>query len=126
MKKLTKKQEKFIDIYMINFNATKAYKEAFNSDYNSANANGSRLRNTPEISAEIDRRLSELPRPKVEEVVLFLTNCFRGDIENIQVRDRIEASKELMKYYTSSEKEAVINDITIEINGVDTDDTEDK
>jgi phage terminase small subunit len=125
MKKLTKKQSRFIDLYLMDFNATKAYKEAFNVDYTQANANGSRLRNTPEISAEIDRRLSELPRPKVEEVVLFLTQCFRGGIENIQIRDRIEASKELMKYYTDSEKKADSSaDITIVI-GDDTDDTED-
>lgn len=55
---LSEKQQQFCLHYIRHFNATKAYQEAYECDYKTANANGSRLLVKDSIKGEV-RRLKE-------------------------------------------------------------------
>lgn len=52
---LTDKQKRFCLFYLRYFNATKAYQEAYECDYNSARNNGSRMLANDSIKKELDR-----------------------------------------------------------------------
>lgn len=56
---LTEKQRLFCIYYIENFNATKAYQRAYDCDYQTANANGSRMLVNASIKTEIDRLTKE-------------------------------------------------------------------
>ena len=62
MAKLTKKQEKFIDEYMIDLNATRAYIAAFGECKNnhSARSCASELLSKPDVQDALDKRLEEM------------------------------------------------------------------
>ncbi len=84
MSKLTLKQQKFADEYIINGNATVAYKLAYSSVKKDtvANANGSRLLRNAKVSDYIEERMEELQSEKVadqQEILEFLTSIVRGE-----------------------------------------------
>ena len=58
---LTDKQKKFADEYLIDFNATRAYKQAYPSckKDTTANVNGSRLLSNAKVQEYIDRRIKQ-------------------------------------------------------------------
>lgn len=79
--KLTNKQRAFIEEYLLDFNATRAAREAGYSE-KTAYSSGSRLLKDVEVSAEIARRLAER-RMSADEVLDRLTDIARGDIGEI-------------------------------------------
>ena len=81
MGKLTLKQKKFADEYLISGNATEA---AVNAGYSEkyAGANADKLLKNTKIKAYIDARLAELESQKIasqEEVLQYLTSVMRGE-----------------------------------------------
>lgn len=81
---MTDKQRKFCDEYLIDCNATRAYKVAYpniKSD-DAARACASKLLTKANIKAYIDSRLEEMSSAKVasaEEVMKYLTSVMRGE-----------------------------------------------
>jgi|SRR5690625_1410654 len=82
-KKLTLKQQKFADEYIITGNI---YQSAVNAGYSKAYARGnaSKLMENVSIKAYIDGRLEEIKSEKVadqQEVMEFLTSVMRGETQ---------------------------------------------
>ena len=81
---MTDKQRKFCDEYLIDCNATRAYKVAYPNikNDNVASAAGTRLLGNVKIKAYIEARLEEMSSAKVasaEEVMKYLTSVMRGE-----------------------------------------------
>ncbi|MGK0577481.1 terminase small subunit [Macrococcus capreoli] len=119
-KKLTLKQQKFADEYIISGNATQAAIKAGYSSRTAASIGDENLRK-PAIKQYIDNQLEKLQSEKVAsqtEVLEYLTSVMRGEmteqtlrgegegyqtIDNIEVgaKDRIKAAELLGKRYGS-------------------------
>ena len=83
---MTEKQKRFADEYIIDLNATRAYKAAYPNikNDNTAAANGARLLINAKVKSYIDERLAELQSPKIaeaKEVMEYLTAVLRGNSE---------------------------------------------
>lgn len=81
---MTANQQKFCDEYLIDCNATRAYKAAYPHIKNDAvaRANSSRLLTNANIKTYISERLEEISSAKVasaEEVMKYLTSVMRGE-----------------------------------------------
>ena len=81
---MTDKQRKFADEYLIDCNATRAYKAAYPHIKNDrvAKVNGSRLLTNANLKAYIDERLDEISSEKIAdaaEVMKYLTSVLRGE-----------------------------------------------
>lgn len=81
---MTDKQRKFCDEYLIDCNATRAYKVAYPNikSEDAARACASKLLTKANIKAYIDARLEEMSSAKVasaEEVMKYLTSVMRGE-----------------------------------------------
>ncbi|WP_288940398.1 terminase small subunit [uncultured Streptococcus sp.] len=118
MAKMTIKQQRFADEYIISANATQAaIKAGYSQKY--ANTNASKLLQNTTIKSYIDERLADLQSKKVadqQEVLEYLTSVMRGketeqtiigvgdfgqeltDIE-VSAKDRIKAAELLGKRY---------------------------
>lgn len=117
-KKLTLKQQRFADEYIISGNATQSAIEAgYSKKY--ANTNASKLLQNTTIKSYIDEQLEVLKNERVadqQEVLEYLTSIVRGEqteqtlrgvgegaqeIDNIDVsaKDRIKAAELLGKRY---------------------------
>jgi phage terminase small subunit len=81
MSELKSKQRRFIDEYLIDFNATQA---AIRVGYarNSAKVQGSRLLDNENVSKEIDRRIDEKAM-SADEVLTRLADMARGDLADL-------------------------------------------
>ncbi len=83
LSKLTLKQQRFADEYIICGNATEAaIKAGYSSKY--ANTNASKLLQNTTIKSYIDERLEELKSEKVanqQEVLEYLTSVMRGQTQ---------------------------------------------
>ncbi|MEY8539913.1 terminase small subunit [Streptococcus alactolyticus] len=81
MTKLTLKQQRFADEYIISGNATDAaVKAGYSKNY--ANTNASKLLQNTTIKSYIDEKLAELQSQKVadqQEVLEYLTSVMRGE-----------------------------------------------
>lgn len=134
MKKLTIKQKKFADEYIISGNATQS---AINAGYSKKTASviGTENLIKPNIKKYIDERLKELEQEAIanqSEVLKFLTSIMRGEqteqtlisdgseqgqrITNIEVsaKDRIKAAELLGKRYGSwTDKVDLSSDLTL-------------
>ena len=81
--KLTLKQQRFADEYIISGNATgAAVKAGYSSKY--ANTNASKLLQNTAIKSYIDERLAQLASEKIatqEEVLTYLTSVMRGETQ---------------------------------------------
>lgn len=81
---MTDKQRRFCDEYIIDCNATRAYKAAYpkiKSD-EAARVNGSKLLTNTNIKAYIDEQLEKLSSEKIadaKEVMEYLTSVMRGE-----------------------------------------------
>lgn len=81
---MTDKQRRFADEYIIDCNATRAYKAAYpriKSD-DAARANASRLLTNANVKAYIEAKLDELSSKKIadaREVMEYLTSVLRGE-----------------------------------------------
>ena len=82
MVKLTLKQKKFADEYIISGNATEsAIKAGYSSKY--ANTNVSKLLQNTTIKSYIDERLAQLESEKIadqQEVLKYLSAVMRGEM----------------------------------------------
>ncbi|MGU7859893.1 terminase small subunit [Streptococcus suis] len=118
MSKLTLKQQRFADEYIICGNATEAaIKAGYSSKY--ANTNASKLLQNTTIKSYIDERLEELKSEKVanqQEVLEYLTSVMRGQTQeqtlcsigelgqqvidiDVGAKDRIKAAELIGKRY---------------------------
>lgn len=131
MKKLTIKQKKFADEYIISGNASEA---ALKAGYKNEVSGRENLQK-PTIKEYIDERLKELEQEAIAnqtEVLKFLTSIMRGEqteqtlisdgseqgqrITNIEVsaKDRIKAAELLGKRYGSwTDKVDISSDLTL-------------
>ena len=131
MKKLTIKQKKFADEYIISGNASEA---ALKAGYKNEVSGRENLQK-PTIKEYIDERLKELEQEAIanqSEVLIFLTSIMRGEqteqtlisdgseqgqrITNIEVsaKDRIKAAELLGKRYGSwTDKVDLSSDLTL-------------
>lgn len=81
---MTDRQQKFADEYIIDCNATRAYKVAYpnvKSD-NSAHACGAKLLRNATVTAYIEEKLTEISdqkTAKAQEVMEYLTSVMRGE-----------------------------------------------
>lgn len=128
LKKLTLKQQKFTDEYIISGNATQsAIKAGYSEKY--ANTNAVKLLQNTTIKAYLDERLSELNSKKIadqQEVLEFFTAAMRGELTEpmaiglgdgvqqiIEVRPNIATRKsaavELAKRYGLSTSKVDVN-----------------
>ena len=133
MKKLTIKQRKFADEYIISGNATQA---AINAGYSEKTARkiGSENLTKPDIKAYIDERMKKLEEEAIAdqaEVLKFLTRILRdeeteevlvniGNFEQeiqtmkVSAKDRIKAAELLGKRYGSwTDKVDLSSDLTL-------------
>lgn len=83
---MTEKQQKFADEYIIDCNATRAYKAAYPKvkKDNVAAANGARLLRNDKVAAYIEEKLAEISSQKTakaQEVMEYLTSVMRGESE---------------------------------------------
>lgn len=81
---MTKKQKMFADEYLIDLNATRAYRAVYKTIKNDgvARRNGSRLLTNADIKKYIDERLEEIRNEKTadaQEVMEYLTAVLRGE-----------------------------------------------
>ncbi|MFM0683616.1 terminase small subunit [Streptococcus suis] len=118
MSKLTIKQQRFADEYIICGNATEAaIKAGYSGKY--ANTNASKLLQNTTIKSYIDERLEELKSEKVadqQEVLEYLTSVMRGQTQeqtlcsigelgqqvidiDVGAKDRIKAAELIGKRY---------------------------
>lgn len=84
---MTEKQQKFADEYIIDCNATRAYKAAYPSikNDNSAHACGAKLLRNATVAAYIEEKLAEISSKKTakaQEVMEYLTSVMRGESES--------------------------------------------
>lgn len=118
---LTEKQKRFADEYLIDLNATRAYKVAYLNVKNDATAaaSASKLLRNPKVKTYIDERLAEIKSEKTAdatEVLETLTAIMRGEIseevpllcgdgcqmlsdKGTAVKDRLKAAELLGKRY---------------------------
>ena len=80
---MTESQKRFADEYIIDLNATRAYKAAYPAVKNDATAaaNGSRMLTNAKVKNYIDQRLAEIQSGKTadaKEVMEYLTAVLRG------------------------------------------------
>ena len=82
MAKLTERQRRFVDEYIISGNATEAARNAgYSEKY--AGTNSDKLLKNTNVKAELDKRMQEVQTNKIakaEEVLEFLTASMRGEI----------------------------------------------
>lgn len=81
---MTDKQRKFADEYLIDCNATRAYKAAYPHVKNDATASaaGTRMLGNVNVKSYIEAKLEELSSKKIadaQEVMEYLTAVMRGD-----------------------------------------------
>lgn len=84
---MTDKQRKFADEYLIDCNATRAYKAAYPQikNDNVAKSAGNRLLTFVDIKEYIQTRFDEMASAKVataEEVIQYLTSVMRGESDS--------------------------------------------
>ena len=81
---MTEKQKLFADEYLIDLNATRAYRAVYKNIKNDGGArrNGNRLLTNADIKKYIDDRLEEIHNEKTadaQEVMEYLTSVLRGE-----------------------------------------------
>ena len=85
--KLTLKQQRFADEYIISGNATEAYKKIYTRIKNDsvARSAGNRMLTNVSIKSYIDEKLKELSDKKIadqQEVLAYLTSVLRGETQS--------------------------------------------
>ena len=87
---MTEKQKKFADEYLIDLNATRAYKAAYPNVKKDtvAATNGGRMLRNAEIKKYLDERLAELHDERTadaKEVLEYLTFVLRGESKSEEI-----------------------------------------
>ena len=137
MAKLTLKQKKFADEYIISGNATESYKKVYSNvtKDSTANVNASRILRNAKVKSYIEERLAELNSEKIadqEEILQYLTSVMRGEHReetligmgqgfqettymDVGAKDRIKAAELLGKRYSMWTDKQELTQRTIEI-----------
>lgn len=119
---MTRNQRMFCDEYLIDLNATRAYKVAYKNvkKDETAAVNGSRLLRNAKVKAYIDEKMEEISDKSIaeaEEVLKYLTSILRGEEQeetligqgqglqiktdiDVSAKDRIKAAELLGKRYS--------------------------
>ena len=135
--KLTLKQQKFADEYIISGNATESYKKVYSNVHkdSTANVNASRILRNAKVKSYIEERLAELNSQKIadqEEILQYLTSVMRGEYReetligmgqgfqettymDVGAKDRIKAAELLGKRYSMWTDKQELTQRTIEI-----------
>ena len=84
---MTDKQRKFCDEYLIDLNATRAYKLAYPNvkSESAATSGASRLLRNVKVKTYIDEQLEKISSEKIataEEVMQYLTSVLRGESQS--------------------------------------------
>lgn len=125
--KLTEKQKRFADEYIISGNATQsAIKAGYSSKY--ANTNASKLLQNTTIKSYIEERLAKLESKRIanaQEVLEYLTGVMRGDekeevmtedgvaYREPSVKDKLKAAELLGKRHALfTEKQEISANVT--------------
>lgn len=143
---MTDKQRKFCDEYLIDLNATRAYKLAYPNvkSESAATSGASRLLRNVKVKTYIDEQLEKISSEKIataEEVMEYLTTVLRGESQSEIVvvegvgdgcsvartmkkapdeRDKMEAAKCLGKRYGLFTDKVEVNGVArVVINGED-------
>ena len=120
--KMTEKQKRFCDEYLINLNATQAcIRAGYSEKY--AGTNADKLLKNTKVKSYIDKRMKEKESNLIasqDEVLKYLTSVLRGESESEVIvvegkgdgftsartvlkkpdeKDRLKASEQLGKYY---------------------------
>lgn len=87
---MTEKQKIFADEYLIDLNATRAYRAAYPAvkKDETARANGSRMLTNANVKKYIDERLEEIHDEKTadaKEVMEYLTSVMRGESRSEEI-----------------------------------------
>ena len=122
---MTDKQKRFADEYLIDCNATRAYKAAYPSTKRDATAaaSGAKLLRNRKVKAYLDEKMGEIHSAKIAkaaEVLASLTAILRGETEDqvvvteglgegisqariidkrVSEKDRLKAAELLAKYH---------------------------
>lgn len=87
---MTEKQKRFADEYLIDCNATRAYKVAYPNVKKDevARVNGSRMLTNANVKKYVDEQLEKIKSEKVadaQEVMEYLTSVLRGDSRSEEI-----------------------------------------
>lgn len=97
---MNSKRMLFCEEYLIDLNATRAYKKVYQTDKdNSARANASKLLQKQEVKEYIDERLEEIRQEKIanaDEVLMTITAVMRTTVKD---SDKLKAAELLSKKY---------------------------
>ena len=135
--KLSLKQKKFADEYIISGNATESYKRVYSNvkEDSTASAGASRMLRNVKVKSYIEERLAELNSQKIadqEEILQYLTSVMRGEHReetligmgqgfqettymDVGAKDRIKAAELLGKRYSMWTDKQELTQRTIEI-----------
>lgn len=140
MGKMNPKQKQFCDEYLIDLNATRAYKDVYKSVKNDevARANSSRLLTNANVKKYIENRMAEKESKLIagqDEVLQYLTAVMRGEdkeeqlttnafgeietIEKVVQGNRLKAAELLGKRYalfTDKVEQEIDMDLNIKID----------
>lgn len=97
MLNLNDNQIKFCEWYLLNSNATEAYKIAYETDSNHCKTLGNRLLKNPKIQAYLKAKMKQKGEAiaKEDELLMYLTEICRN--RNNKVTDRLKAIELLGK-----------------------------
>lgn len=112
--KLTEKQKRFCDEYLIDLNATKAYKTAYPNvkKDNTAAVNGNKLLRNANVKGYIDKRIKEIEDKSIadaKEVMQYLTKVMRNEVtEEVVVvegeGDGCSSARVIKKYMSAKDR----------------------
>ena len=105
---LTEKQKRFADEYLIDLNATRAYRAAYSSCKKDevAAVNGSKLLRNTKVEKYINAELEKIQSAKIQEEVVVVEGTGEGCSDariikkQISEKDRIKAAELLGKRYS--------------------------
>lgn len=111
---MTDKQKRFCDEYLIDCNATRAYKVAYPNVKKDevAKANGSRLLTNANVKNYINEQLEKIESAKIadaKEVMEYLTSVLRGETKSAEIvvegiGDGCSKAKEMLKEPSEKDK----------------------
>lgn len=124
MNKLTEKQQRFANEYLIDCNATRAYRVAYpniKNDSSAAAASARMLRNV-KVRQYIDEKLEEISSKKTadaKEVIEYLTSVMRGETKSEVLAFKGEGFQEVIKKHPDEKERISAANTLAKIFGID-------
>ena len=124
MNKLTEKQQRFADEYLIDCNATRAYRAAYPNckKDSSADAAARKLLGNTRIRQYIDEKLEEISSKKTadaKEVIEYLTSVMRGEAKSEVLAFKGEGFQEVIKKHPDEKERISAANTLAKIFGID-------